>query len=102
MKNVDGAKFCNGCGAPLYGPPKDTGKEWEQRCEKECQQGGKAPIIWGLLIILVGLFVIWEFALKNLPNIPAWIIDLPYCGIVFLVIGLLIILIGVKAITEPR
>jgi uncharacterized membrane protein YvbJ len=99
-RNEEDARFCKGCGNSLMAPKKDYEKEWEERCERECQGGPHTPIIWGLVVILVGLFIIFEFVLKDMDFIPTWVNDIPFCAIIALIIGLIIIVIGVKAITE--
>ena len=56
--------------------------------------------MWGIIVILIGLFIIFEFALERLPNVPKWVEDFPFCGIGLLIIGLIVIAIGVKAVTS--
>ena len=46
---------------------KDYEKEWENRCEEDCAGGkhGRPPIFWGIIVILFGLWILFEFVLKN-------------------------------------
>jgi len=100
-KNEDDAEYCAKCGASLTGTRKGQEKEWDKRCEEDCSGGRHgAPIFWGLVIILVGLWVIFEFALERVPNMPSWVSDFPFWGIFALLIGVLIILWGVRVISR--
>jgi len=103
-KNEEDAEFCNKCGAPLNGTKKDYEKEWDKRCEEECA-GGKhhgPPIFWGIVVVLIGLWVIFEFVLKNLDFewIPAWVDTFPFVLVFAALIGIVIIISGIRMITK--
>ncbi len=101
-KNEDEADFCKKCGAPLDVSKKVQEKEWDKRCEDECAggKGGRGwAIFWGVVIILVGLFIILEIVLRNMLNIQ--IIDAEYYGwIIAAVIGIFIIILGVRILSR--
>lgn len=106
-KNEDDAEFCNKCGASLIGK-KDLEKEWDKRCEEECTSSRHThswSLFWGVIIILIGLWIIWEFIIRQIPyeNLPeslTWIPDFPF-GLVFAaVIGIFIILFGLRLISK--
>jgi uncharacterized membrane protein YvbJ len=100
-KNEEDAKFCTKCGASLAGSKEGREKEWDNRCEEECHGGRRgAPIFWGIIIILVGLWVIFEFALKNIPGIPSYVSEFPFWGIFALVVGLFIIIWGLRLVSR--
>ena len=99
-KNDDESQYCKKCGASL------SGRQWEKtkddRCEEECAgKGGRGfPIFWGLIIILVGLWVVFEFALKSISGLPAWLTDFPFWGIFALLVGLFIIIWGIRVVSK--
>jgi uncharacterized membrane protein YvbJ len=98
--NKDGARYCSKCGAAL-GSPRDAG--WEQRVETWGEQFGErmerwgedvgrnmenecfglphggmiAGIVFGLIVILVGLSVLW-----------GWTLEIG--GVIAIIIGILI------------
>ncbi len=103
-KNEDDAEFCAKCGASLTGAKKDYEKDWDKRCEEECA-GGKhgAPVFWGIIVILVGLWILFEFVLKNigaLEGLPSWVQNFEFWWLIALVIAVAIILSGVRIITR--
>ena len=98
-KNEDDAKFCSSCGASLTAK-KDYEKEWEDRCEKECSRGPHAPIIWGIIVVLIGLWIIFEFVLEKIPGMPSWVSDFPFWGIFALLVGIMIIIWGLRMMTK--
>jgi hypothetical protein len=97
-KNTDDAEFCKKCGTSLRGPKITKEREWDNRCEEECAGGGRgSPLFWGFIIILIGLWIIIEFVLKGMGLIH---FDFPFCSIVFLIIGVLVILWGFRIIAR--
>ena len=71
VKNEDDAVYCKKCGAPLDISKKGYDKEFEKRCEDECAggKGGRGwAIFWGVIIVLIGLFIIFEVILKGLSD----------------------------------
>jgi len=103
-KNEDDAKFCSKCGSSLTGPKKDYEKEWENRCEEDCAGGkhGKPPIFWGIIVILFGLWILFEFVLKNIEglNLPVWVQDFNFWWILILLVAIAIIVTGVRIIVR--
>ena len=105
-KNEDEAEYCSKCGASLTDKKKDYEKEWDKLCEEECA-GGKhgAPIFWGIIVILIGLWIIFEFVLKNIPqqDLPTWLLwihDFEFFWIFALLIAIAIIITGIRIITK--
>jgi uncharacterized membrane protein YvbJ len=97
-KNEDTAKFCKKCGASLSGIKKDYEKEMEKRCEEECVGGGKGfSIFWGIIIILIGLYVIFEFVLKNMGLVSG---DFPWWSIFIFAIGVIVVIFGFRIIIK--
>lgn len=100
-KNDDDAEYCSKCGATLKSVKDSHEKEWDNRCEEECQGGkGGPPIFWGIIIILVGLWIIFEFVLKRIEGVPTWVLEFPFWGIFALIIGIFIILWGVRVLSR--
>jgi len=104
-KNEDDAEFCAKCGAALKGTTKDHEKEWEDRCEQECAGGGRhgPHVFWGIVVILIGLWILFEFVLKNigaLEGLPTWIQNFEFWWLIALVIAVAIILTGIRIIAR--
>ena len=105
-KNDDTAQFCTKCGTSLAGTSKKREDDWDKRCEEECSgSGGKRrwSIFWGLVIILVGLWIIFEIVLKNL-NIPqlTWLNDIifPFWWIIVAIFALMLIITGIRIVSR--
>jgi uncharacterized membrane protein YvbJ len=100
-KNEDDAEYCSKCGASLVGKTKIHEKEWDKRCEEECAGGkGGAPVFWGVLVVLVGLWIVFEFGLKNVEGLPSWIYEFQFWWIFALLIGIAIIVTGLRMIAK--
>ena len=108
-KNEDDAEFCAKCGVSLTGSKKDHEKECEKNCEDECS-GGKHGhrgwgIFWGVVVICIGLWIIFELVLKNLADdisALSWAknINFPFWWVIGAVLGILIIVAGIRIITK--
>ena len=107
-KNEDNAEFCKKCGASLTRIKTKHQGEWDKRCEEDCAGGHKGwSIFWGLVVILIGLWIIFEIVLKNLAediDSLAWVntISFPFWWIIFAIIGILIIITGIRIITKTK
>ena len=110
-KNDDDAEFCKKCGTSLKEPKKNIEKEWDKRCEEECSGGktGKGwSIFWGLVIILVGIWIVFEVVLKNLaedyPDQLWWVnnITFPFWWLIIGFIGILIIITGIRILISKK
>ena len=102
-QNDDDAEFCKKCAASLKGSKKDREKEFEKRCEEECEGGPSGrgwSIFWGLIIVFAGLWIIFEFVIKkmDLPNSLHWLSDFPYGFIFAIIIGIFVIILGLRII----
>jgi len=102
-QNADDAKFCNSCAAPLA----PTGMERQRRaqqqdCEEGCPASGhRAPIFWGVIIVLVGLMIILE-GLKSVPGLQNSLQSIELWWIIPVVIGLAIIILGIGMVTRKH
>lgn len=103
-QNADGARFCSGCGAPLTavaGKEKEWEKEWEKKCEEDCSRGPTgASIIWALIIIFVGLWVLFELGLKNIQGVPDWLASFTFWWIFPVIIGIAVIILGISMLVR--
>ena len=109
--NEDDAEFCAKCGDSLGASKKDMGKEWENRCEEECGGGKRGHrgwgIFWGIVVICIGVWLIFEVVLKNLAeNIPelAWVnnISFPFWWVIIGIAAILIISAGIRMIVKSN
>jgi hypothetical protein len=116
-QNDDDAAFCKFCGASLMGappmgaPPQGAaGPEWDHRgrrgqeeCDRECQHSSRGSSwVWGLVVIVIGLWIIFNWALPNIdiPGLPQWVSDFNFWWIIPLLIGLIIVSIGARMIYQ--
>lgn len=103
-QNPDEAQFCQKCGAPLHAP---AAPQWQPRRE-DCDRGGEPctgskrgdAIFWGIIVILIGLWILFEFVLKNIEGMPQWIVDFEFWWLFGLVIGIAIIVAGLRLIMK--
>ncbi len=97
MQNEDDATYCNKCGAPLNGTKKELDKE---RAD-ECFGGPRyAPIVWGTILVLIGLAIIIEGVLKNINGLPAWVYQINVGWFFALAIGILLIILGIRKLAR--
>jgi hypothetical protein len=103
-KNEDEAKFCNKCGTSLTEPGKDYKKE--DKCEEECVTGKRspfAPIFWGLIVIILGLWILFEVVIKNTDlfnSLPTWLQNFEFWWLFGLIIAIAFILTGIRIMTN--
>ena len=125
-ENEEDAAFCKKCGKPLAGgpPPPPSGtpepalyppghevdrrgyrrkyeheKDWDKECEEDCSGASrKYSWFWGVIIILIGFFIIYEAGIKNIEGLPDWVYDIEIWWVIPVLIGLIIIMIGAEAI----
>ena len=96
-KNEDLAKYCSKCGASLFESKSETYKDDDCVCEGN-NRNPLVPIFWGITVILVGLWIIYQFVLPS--NYLSSLQDFSFCGLVFLIIALAIILTGIRIMTK--
>jgi uncharacterized membrane protein YvbJ len=108
-KNDEGAEYCSQCGVSLSPVKKDFEKEWENRCEEECSGGKQGSplwrIFWGLVVLFIGLWIIFEVVLKNLADEIeglSWVheFSFPFWWIIGAIFGVIIIIMGIKIILK--
>ena len=103
-KNEDDAEFCKKCGASLSGKSMDHKKG--DPCEEECVVGKRssyAPIFWGAIVILVGLWILFEFVLKNTVfknQLPVWLEDFSFWWLIGLIIAIAVIMTGIRILVK--
>jgi len=109
-KNDDSAEFCKKCGASLKNFSHKTEDEWEKRCEEECSGGrmGRGwSIFWALVVIVVGIWIIFELVLKQLADdIPSlnWINEysFEFWWVILAIFGILLIITGLRILIKPK
>ena len=124
-ENDEDAAFCKSCGAPIPPAAPEGGaegkpgmyppgyeldrrggrapprKDFEKECEEECQEGGRQHSwFWGLIIILIGLFIIFEAGIKNIDGVPDWIKDIQVWWVIPVLIGIMIVSFGIRALSR--
>lgn len=105
FKNDEDAKFCKKCGVSLIGVPAQVGWKPEDRCQEEQPCTGTKrsdAIFWGIIIVLVGVWLIFEFVIKKLQGMPTWIYTFEFWWIFALIIGVAIIIGGLRMISRGR
>ena len=97
FKNKDNAKFCSDCGISLFNVKHDNYKDEDCVCEGN-NRNPFVPIFWGLAVILIGLWIIFQFVIPS--NFLSSLQDFSFCGLVFLIIALAVILTGIRIMTK--
>ena len=105
-KNDDDAEFCKKCATSLKDTKKTREKEFEKKCEDECEGGPSGrgwSVFWGIIIVLAGLWIIFEFVIKKLnkselPSNLHWLPDFPFGYIFAIFIGIIVIIFGLRII----
>jgi len=101
-KNEDDAEFCNKCGASLTGKTKIRTRD--DACEEECafgKQSKNAPVFWGVIVILIGIWFLFEVVIKNTTltdSLPPEIVEFEWWWLIGVIIVVAIISTGVKMI----
>lgn len=122
-KNEDDSLFCKKCGndlnagtsGPVPGPapgpaqappppPPYRRKRRDDECEEECSGGDKnMSWFWGAIIIIIGLWIVFEFGVKNVvDDIPDWLEDFEFCWLIWIVVGIAILAAGFRMIVKAR
>jgi uncharacterized membrane protein YvbJ len=110
-KNEEDAQFCSKCGAPLMETTRRRQEEWDRRCEEDCAGGTQGnrgwSIFWGLVIIIVGIWLIFEVVLKSLADSVeglGWVKDITFefWWVIIGIFALLIIITGLRMIIRNR
>lgn len=102
-KNEDDATFCKSCGASLT-DSKEYHRHRDQRCEDECAGGGRGwAVFWGVIIILIGLWILFEAVIKNMAKTyswPVWVTNIQWEWIFAFVIAIFIIIFGLRILSK--
>lgn len=94
--NDDDAKFCDNCGASLTGAKAEPGTEWRKKADEECAKTRGGQVFWGLIIVFIGAWLIFEFGIKNIPGLPQWVYDLTPWWIIPIILGIVIVIAGLR------
>jgi hypothetical protein len=81
----------------MRGPRKD----WDDDCERDCYgtQSGKS-FFWGIIIVIVGAYIIFEFVIKEVADLPKWLSDFEFCWVVWVIVGIAIVAAGLRTISR--
>jgi uncharacterized membrane protein YvbJ len=105
-KNDDDAEFCNKCGTSLKGTIADRKKEHNDQCDEECAIGKKSPTskyFWGAIVIIIGLWVIFEFGLRRIQNPPqwlSWVNDFNFWWVFAILVAIVFIVTGLRIMSK--
>ncbi len=95
-KNEDDARFCNSCGAPLGAGVVGVREQRRDQCDDGCSGGSRrGSWFWAIIVILIGLWIIFEFGLKNIRGLPPELANFELWWIFPIVIGIVVIALGV-------
>jgi len=100
-KNEDDARFCNGCGSPL-GPGYAGYKEQRKdQCDEDCSgTSRKGSWFWAVIVILIGLWIVFEFGVKNIQGIPPELANFQLWWLFPIIIGIVVIAAGVSMLRK--
>ena len=103
-KNEDDADFCNKCGASLTSTTKIRAKN--DPCEEECavgKQSKNAPVFWGVIVILIGIWFLFEVVIENTSlknSLPPELVNFEWWWLIGVVIVIALIATGLKMIVN--
>ena len=99
-KNEDDATFCKKCGASLTGTGKPQEKDDDCVCSGS-KQNPMVPFFWGIVIILVGLWIIIQFVIPAdlLPPIYG---EISFGTLIIIIIAIAIIFTGIRILTKKN
>lgn len=81
-----------------YGP---RGKQWENDCDRECSGGSKTGSkFWAIIVVLIGLWIIFEFGIKNIQGLPQPLAEFQMWWIFPIIIGIVVIAAGLSMIRK--
>ena len=102
-QNPDDARYCNNCGADMTtgtGGPYMRRRDQDQ-CNEECSgRGRNGLIIWGVIVIVIGIGIIISALQNFLPNAPDWLRNFQWWWVIVVVIGVAVILAGLRMLTR--
>ncbi|HUL40102.1 MAG TPA: zinc-ribbon domain-containing protein [Methanomassiliicoccales archaeon] len=102
-QNPDDAVYCNNCGASLQTGKRDAGREWDNRCNDTCAGRSRVGLIfWGIVVILIGIWVTIEFGLKNISGLPDWVYSISWGWIFGVFFGLVILIAGISLVLRAN
>lgn len=98
-QNTDDSLFCKNCGSPMSGARRDWDKQAEKECEETCSGKGRSgSLFWGIVVILIGVWIIINFVVSEIEGLPQWVYDFDFWWVFALIIGCLFIFLGIKSI----
>jgi len=85
---------------------KEPGKEWDKECsgaDRDCAGTSRSSrIFWGIIILLIGIWLLFEFGLKNIAGLPAWVYTFEFWWIFPVVIGIAIIIAAIRMMVKKN
>ena len=102
-QNDEDAAFCKSCGDPLGSAAaidqRRKEREYDDHCEEDCGPGrGPYAWIWGALVLLIGLWIVFEFGVKNIEGLPGWLDDITFWWVFPIIVGVAIVILGLNII----
>ena len=107
-KNEEDAEFCKKCSTSLKTTEPIRKKDHEDKCEEECAVGKQSPyqnLFWGIIVILVGLWIIFSLILPETEfgqNLPSWLVNFQFWWLIGLIIAIAIIVTGLRIIFSRK
>ncbi len=85
----------------MGGAASPRGRQWDNDCDKEC--GGtsrRSSSFWAIIVVLIGLWIIFEFGMKNIQGLPPALADFEMWWIFPIIIGIVVIVAGVSMLRK--
>ena len=98
-KNKENSEFCSKCGTPLTESTKKYEKDDVCVCEGNNNRNPLVPVFWGIVVILIGLWIVYQFVIPS-EYFPPWLQEFNICSLIFLIIAIAIILTGIRIMTK--
>jgi hypothetical protein len=71
----------------------------DDECEEECSRG-RNRWFWPAILIIIGIWIIFEFGIKRIPDLPKWVGDIEFIWVIPILIGVAIIIAAISALQK--
>jgi len=99
-QNPDDAKYCNNCGADLATGGGSYRRRDEDRCNEECSRGRSGLLVWGIIVVIIGIGIIISAIANFWPGAPSWLTSFEWWWLILIIVGALILAAGVRMLTR--
>jgi hypothetical protein len=80
-------------------PSRAATSRQQDDCERDCQGSpGEQRWFWGVVVIIIGIWIVVQFGLGNIVDLPKEVEDFEFCWVIWIVIGVAVLMAGVRIV----